>query len=221
MTKNKRQQRQLVEGTVGAPNYYEGPAAADFNVKGDVCLHERLYTYRTEAGLVVGWTMSVMFTVEQSAKQVWPHFKDFNRWQKDHYYTGVVGDLEGKTYGISDKPNDPDIPHHRQVLRVVPEYLIVTAALSHEQDAADTGLPGSGGISSGFSVFSLNEHGGKTIATVFMEHGSYASPAQATTAEEALAPWRENNMAPEWQRKWRDDFIPALKKLIYEGIQVK
>jgi len=203
------------DGTVLAPHYYEGPAPADFNVKGDVCLHERLYTYKTDAGLVAGWTMSVMFTIDRPAKDVWPYFKDFNRWQKNHYYSGVVGDLEGKTYSLSDKPNDTELPHGREVLRVIPEYLIVTSALL-PKDGADTGLPGLGGITPGFSVFLLNEHGGKTVVTVFMQHGSYASRTQDMRDEEALTPWRDETMAPEWQRKWRDDFIPALKKLVYQ-----
>src|SRR6266516_5614783 len=129
------------DGTVDA-TYYEGHAHAD----GDERMNIRYYTYRTDAGLVAGATTSVMFTVDRPARDVWPYLKDFNLWQSayDHYYSGVVGDLEGLSVGGSDKPIDSpgELPY--EVIRAIPEYLIVLAQPAPEEGAAleETGLPG-------------------------------------------------------------------------------
>ena len=189
------------------PNYYEGPA----ETHADVGLHQRYYTYPTERGWVAGKCFNVTFAIDRPAKQVWKHLKDFNPWQNSfgHYYSGVVGDMEGQSLFISDRPNDPGPAKsplwQYQVLRVIPEYTIVLS-----QPIPPDGS--TGGISPGFHVFTLNYQGGKTLVTVLMQH---ASRREGLTEEEALAPWRK--MAPESQAKWRDIFIPTLKKLVYEG----
>ena len=204
-------------GTVRAPTYYEGHVAPDVNVSGDECLHTRLYTYRTEKGLVAGWTMSVIFTIDRSPREVWPYLKDFNLWQPGHYYSGVVGDLEGQIYTSSYKPNDSQSEYRRQVLRVIPEHVIVSTGLVPPEGTGWPGLPGVGGVSPSFSLFLLTEHGGKTIVNVFMEHAAHASRAPEITVQEALAPWQDEKISQEWQRKWREDFIPALKTLVYQA----
>jgi hypothetical protein len=205
--------RVISAGTVRAPLFYEGPT----DVRGDVRLHFRYFTYRTAMGLAAGCDMSIMFTIERPAKEVWPYVKDFNLWQNayQHYYSGVLGDLEGKSFALGMNPNDLG-PHRHEVLRVVPEYLLVVSQ-PVPKDGTPSGLPGVDGISPGFHVVMLNEHSGNTVVTVFMEHASYASRTQDMTDEEALGPWRRPEMASEWHRKWRDDFIPTLKKLVYEG----
>jgi hypothetical protein len=91
------------------------------------------------------------------------------------------------------------------VLRVIPEYLIVAFQPVPEDGST-------GGISPGFHVVTLNEHGGKTMVTFLMEH---ASRSKTVTEEEALFPWRR--LAAESHQKWRDIFIPTLKRLIYQG----
>jgi hypothetical protein len=155
---------------------------------------------------VAGKTFSVMFTVDQPARHVWPQLKDFNAWQNPygHYYSGVVGDLEGQTFLLSSKPNEAG-PFPYRVVRVIPEHLIVLIQPLPE-DASKAGM------SPDCHVFMLNEHDGKTVVTVLMEHASFA---KEVTEEDALRPWRE--MAPESQRKWRECFIPALTKLIYKN----
>jgi len=201
--------RSSVEGTVSAPRYSEAFADAH----GDERLHGRYFTYKTDAGLVAGCAISVTFTIDRPAKDVWPYFKDFSLWQKDHYYSGVVGDLEGKTFSLSDKPNDAELPHYYRVIRVIPEHLIVIHQPIPETDIP--GMPGLGGISPGFGVFILNEYDGKTAITILMEHSSYASRTQDMSEEDALAPWRE--IMSDAQMKLRDLFIPDLKQLVYEG----
>jgi uncharacterized protein YndB with AHSA1/START domain len=193
--------------TAQNPKYYDGPA----ETQGDVRLHQRYFTYPSDAGWVAGKCFNAMFTIERPAREVWPHLKDLNRWQNPygHYYSGVVGDLEGKTFFISDKPNDPGPPKAAiwsyEVLRVIPEHAIVVTQPIPKDGST-------GGIRPGFHVFTLNEHDGKTVVTVLMEH---ASRNKDMTEEEALVPWQK--MAPESQRKWRDSFIPTLKKLVYES----
>lgn len=209
-----------ITGTVQARRYYEGPS----DIRGDVRVHGRFFTYRTDAGLVSGCAFNVMFTIDRPAREAWPYVKDFNLWQNayNHYYSGVVGDLEGKTFRLSVKPNDPG-PHHYRVERVIPEYLIVfnqpvPTTEEETRSLKALGYPGVYAVSPGYHVFMLNEHGGKTDVTIFMEHATVMAPRnQKMTDEEALAPWRGEKKAPEWLRKWRDDFIPTLKKLVYEG----
>jgi hypothetical protein len=191
-----------VPGTVPDPSYYGGPADID----GDVHLHQRYFTYKTHAGWVGGKTFNVMFTVDRLARDVWPHLKDFNRWQNSygHYYSGVVGDLEGKTFRLGSAPDETG-PHQYLVRRVIPEHLIVLLQVIPEHGSA-------GDINPDCHVFMLNEHNGRTVVTVLMEH---ASLSNGKTEEEALRPWRE--VAPESQRKWQDIFIPTLKQLVYQG----
>jgi hypothetical protein len=190
--------------------YYEGPPipAPEVNFNGDICLHTRLYTYKTDGRIVSGWTMSVMFTIDRLARDVWPCLKDFNAWQNayGHYYTGVVGDLEGKTFRIGSKPNDTASPYPNlyEVPKVIPEQLIVV------NQPSEVGV--NCGVRPGFHVFVLNECAEKTIVTVLMDH---CSASQGKTEEEALKLWQQE--APEYQRKWRDVFIPTIKKLVYEG----
>jgi hypothetical protein len=57
----------------------------------------------------------------------------------------------------------------------------------------------------------LNEHDGKSIVTIVMQH---AVRPEDRTGEEALAAWRE--MQPELQRKLRDVFVPKVKQLVDE-----
>jgi hypothetical protein len=218
VTENE-QKRDSDDGTVHAPRYHDG-APADVGINGDVFLNTKFYTYRTATGLVAGATLSMMFTINRPAREVWPHFKDFNTWQKGHFYNGVMGELEGRSYEIGGKPNEEgQSAWRRRVLNVVPEHLIVTSALGPVDGTAPPGLPGLGGISPGTSVFMLNEHAGKTIVTIVIAHGSYASRTPNMSIDEALKPWRDSAMVPEWQRKWRDDFIPDLKALVYGARQ--
>ena len=206
--------------------FYEGPS----DVQGDVHLRIRYFTYQTAEGLVAGRNTNEMFTIDRPAKSVWPYLKDFNLWQNAYgfYYSGVVGDLEGRSFQISSRlkrsessdedrfeslvsakidPNEPlqQSPFKYDVLRVVPEHLIVISQPVPEDGST-------GGVSPGFHVLMLNEHSGKTVVTFFTEH---AARTQDKTEEEALAPYREGSQ--ETLRKFRDCFIPALKKLVYEG----
>jgi hypothetical protein len=184
-------------GNVRSRTYYEGPA----EIHGDVRIHRRYFTYRTESGVVAGSDFNVMFTVDAPTKKVWPCFKDFNLWQNSHryYYSGILGDLEGKTFSISKKPDDTAAFHRYRVLKVIPEYLLI---MSQEE-------PGPG-----MHVFILNEHDGKTIICALMEHSS--KPEQVSE-EIALKPWRDEGKVSELQRKWPDGFIPTLKKIVGEG----
>jgi len=184
------------------PDYIDGPG--DFQQ--DVGIQARFFTNSTDAGLEAGAIVSLIFTIDRPAKAVWSYFKDFNLWQNatQHYYSGVVGDLEGKTFALGLDKNDLG-PQRYNVIRVVPEHFIVI----HQPIPADGST---GGVSPGFHVFTLNEHGGKTVITGYMQH---STRTRGKSVEEALAYWRGADMAPEWVRKWRDEFIPALKQLVY------
>ena len=119
--------------------------------------------------------------------------------------------------GIANDPITGPIPHLYYVEKVVPEHLIVISQPIPEP-GADTELPGMvGGISPGFHVFTLHEHDDRTHVAIILYHAAYASRDEDRSVESALAPWRAPGMLPEWHRKWRDDFIPTLKNLIYSA----
>jgi len=154
---------------------------------------------------MTGTTTNVMFTIDRPAKAVWPYLRDFNLWQNSyhHYYSGVAGDLEGRTIRlvIGSDLNAPErLSAEYRVVRVIPEHLLMISQVVVE----DGPVAGMGGL----TVFMLNEHDEKTVITILMQHDRLT---QALTEEEALAPWRAS--APENLMKWRDFFIPTLKRL--------
>lgn len=187
-----------VLGTVLSPKFHSNIEDSS----GGQRQNRRYFTYQTCEGLVAGYAVSITFDIDQPARAVWPHFKDFNRWQNSHhYYSGVVGDLEGKTYRVADKPGELGL-YDYHVIRVIPEHLIVAS----EPVPADGST---GGVRRGFHVFMLSEHAGRTAISIMMEHSSQTS---GKTSEGALSHWRA--FAPEMEAKWRDHFIPALRKSI-------
>jgi hypothetical protein len=189
---------------LGERTYHEGPSF----VRDDVGMHYRFYTYETDAGLVFGVSTSVMFTVDHPARVVWPIFKDFNQWQSSHhFYSGVIGDLEGQSFRISSSATPGQWGNTYDVIKVIPEYAIVIS-----QPVPTDGS--NGGISRGFHIFQLSEHGGKSLATIFMEHANRRAGA---TVAEGLAYWLADAMVPTWTTKWRDSFIPTLKKRVREA----
>jgi hypothetical protein len=178
--------------------YYEGPC----ETWGDARLHFRYYSSDTDAGKMVGVVASITFVLDRPASDVWPHFKDFNLWHNscDHYYSGVLGDLEGKTFRLSKKPNEPG-PHQYRVVKVIHEHLI-------EFDQRGSWEGGSQPFD-GYGVYMLNNHGEKTLVTILMQH---ASRMEDKTQEEALDFWRR--IVTDAHRKWRDAFIPTLEQLV-------
>ena len=186
------------QGLQRVVNWTEGPSDID----GDVKIHQRFYTEDTEAGKVVGKTLSIMFTIDRPAKDVWPHLKDFNPWQNDygHYYSGVIGDLEDQTFRIGESPDDLDGEHQYKVVRVIPEHVIFVL---QPQVAAPGQSPDS-------HTIVLNEHEGSSTVSIVMQHADLLTdPAKEA---ETLAYWQE--VAQESQRKWRDIFIPTLKQQV-------
>jgi len=203
------------EGTPANPRYYEGPV----DVQGDVQQHYRFFAYETEEGFVAGAEATLTFTIDRPAKEVWPYYQDFNSWQPHHHYSAPMIDLYSRadrdlgteTFALGPKPDDLG-PARYQVLKVIPERLIVFYQ-PIPKNGMDPHIPGRVSVSPGFMVFMLNEHGGKTIANIYMDH---AFQTRGMTEAEALQFWRGENVVPEWVRKWRDDFIPTLKRLLYE-----
>jgi hypothetical protein len=194
-------ERRSGEWSARAPRFYQGPADSRDGVE----LNYRYYTHPVGEELAAGLVASITFGIDRPAKEVWRHLKDFNAWQNpcDHYYSGVIGDLEGKTYRLSAQRND-DGPHQYRVTKVIPEHLIVT-----EQPG-----PWNGGSKpyDGYSVFMINEHAGKSLVAITMQH---AIRTRGKAEEEALSYWRQ--MEPALVGKWRDSFAPNLKKLVNQG----
>jgi len=187
-----------VQGTERVVSWTDGPSDVD----GDVKVHQRFYTEDTKAGKVVGKTLSVLFTIDSPASEVWPHLKDFNPWQNEygHYYSGVIGDLEGQTFRIGASADDLDGEHQYEVVRVIPEHLMVVL---QPQMAAEGQSPDS-------HTVMLNEHDGKSTVSIVMQHARLLD--EGDSEEETIAFFQD--MAKESQRKWRDIFIPTLKQQV-------
>jgi hypothetical protein len=192
------------DGTAIAPNW----TAQEEEVRNGTSLHSKTYTFRLDDGqLEIGAVTSVMFTVDRPAKDVWPHLSDFNGWQNEygHYYSGVIGELEGKTFRLSAEPDDGG-PHQYHVLRVIPEHVFVV----------DQPGDWEGGVAAwdGFHTVMLNEHDGKSTVTIVMQHSLH------TDDESKLGFWTSEEAGggvTEWHRKWGDVFVPTLRKLIDQG----
>ena len=190
-----------VQGTERVVSWTDGPRDVD----GDVKIHQRFYTEDTEAGKVVGKTLSMLFTIDAPASNVWPHLKDFNPWQTEygHYYSGVIGDLEGQTFRIGASADDLDGEHQYEVVRVIPEHLMVVL---QPQMAAEDQSPDS-------HTVMLNEHDGKSTVSIVMQHARLLG--EGDSEAETIAFFQD--MAKESQRKWRDIFIPTLKQQVAAG----
>ena len=201
------------EGTPTAPAFHEGRSYSE----DDVRLRSRFFTFRGSDGIVAGKELNVMFTVDRPASEVWPFFRDPTLWQSGYgyHYTGVLGDLYSRedlglgteTFDILvRKPGEPEFRAGPYVLvRAIPEYLIVQF-----QPVPDDGS--NGGISPGFHVMMLNEHGGKTTITINMEH---ATRTAELSAQEAVAERKALAAQADGLDFWREHFIPDLKRLVY------
>jgi hypothetical protein len=197
------------DGTASSPKYRE----AFDEQHDDLKISGRYFTFDTEEGMVAGATIDLTCTFDRPARDVWPYFKDHTPWQDayHHYYSGVLGDLEGKTFMINTEPRD--WPKHRyEVVRVVPEHIIIINQPIPDDDGYSVagGQP-QGGVNPGVMAFLLSEYGGETVANIFMEHRFRTT---TLTEDEALATFW---WMPDALLKWREVFIPALKMLVYDG----
>jgi hypothetical protein len=187
-------------------------------VHDDVRLHGRAFTYVGHAGLVAGNTLSVMFVIDRPVRDVWPFFVDHNPWQNssDHYYSAAVGEREGQQFTISSAPGAPSKLPPYEILRIVPEFLIVF----HQPPLTlppDSIFPGYGIVSPGVMSFAFDEYDERTHVAIFMQHASVmALPGDVDRSadEDVLGPWRDSTGAI---RKWRDAFIPELKALVRDA----
>lgn len=185
--------------TAANPEFLDGPE----DVTPGLRLRQRFFSYPVASGLVTGKTLTVTIEFDRPARDVWPHLKDLNPWQNgyDHYYSGVLGDLEGGRFTLSDRP-DGEARYHYQVERVIPEHLIAISQVTSEADRAT-------GRSPDFHVFLLDEHADRTVVTIIMEHSSLSAVGAEDDGRER---WRD--MAEDSQMKWRDIFVPKLRELI-------
>lgn len=190
-------------GTVSEPVYYPGYRDSSGGV------HQRLqyFTHTSQSGLVSGTAASVLFEVPYAAEVVWPVISDFNLWQNayGHFYSSAFGlSYDSEIHGLGARlcqagsKSGEWSPFPYQVLRVIPEY-----GMAVYQPVPQDGS--NGGISRGFHLVTLNEMDEKTVISIIMEH---ATGTNDLSIDEALAFWR--NLTPEWQRKWRESFVPEL-----------
>lgn len=159
----------------------------------------RYYMRGAGEARTVGTIATMSFSVDAPVAVVWPIFKDSNLWHNagGYYYSGVLGDLEGRTFRLSKAPNE-DGPHQYRVIKVIPEHLII-----FEQPG-----PWEGGALpyDGYGVYELSEHDGRTTVTVLMQH---ANRPGAQSNEAAIGFWRP--VVAAGHTRWRDVFIPTLR----------
>jgi hypothetical protein len=198
------------EGTESSPKYW----VAFDEQHDDAKFSGRYFTFDTDEGLVAGATVDLTCTFDAPARDVWPYFKDHTLWQDayHHYYSGVLGDLEGKTFMLNTEPDN--FPKHRyDVIRVIQEHVIIVNQPIPDPGEAysiGAGHP-QGGVNPGCMVFMISEYGGQTVLNIFMEHRFRTKTLSEAEAMETF--W----WMPDALLKWRDVFIPALKMLVYDG----
>jgi hypothetical protein len=165
--------------------------------------------YRTSEGLVSATTFDVRFTVEAPRTAVWPVFRDLNAWHGAvNHYSGIVADLEGKDFHLSSAADRGSWRITYHVVRVIPEHLIVfSGPLPYDVRTAE----GPGQRIGGTNVFMLTDRDNATDVHCLLEQGRRD---RNWSEEEALAPWRQQ--AQGSQDKWRDHFVPTLKRLVGE-----
>ena len=198
------------DGTASSPKFRE----AFDEQHDDLKLSGRYYTFETDEGLVAGATVDLTCTFDKPARDVWPYFKDHTLWQDayNHYYSGVLGDLEGKGFMINTEPRDFAKDRY-DVLRVIPEHVIIVNQPIPGEDehySVAAGQP-QGGVNPGVMVFMISEYGGQTVLNIFMEHRFRTKTLSEDEAIETF--W----WMPDALLKWREVFIPALKMLVYDG----
>jgi len=158
--------------------------------------------------------MTVHFTLDGTRKEAWPFVKDFNAWQNSegYYYDSVIGDQEGGSFRLSTDPNDFEGSPSYDVIKVIPEYVIVVSQPIPEgaYGGKDWSI-GQGGVSAGFHIVGLDQFGDKTIVTFHMEHASLVG----NEGEDVTESWRP--MTEEAARKWREGLIPNMKRLVAEA----
>jgi uncharacterized protein YndB with AHSA1/START domain len=190
-----------LQGSYETAVYTDGPD----DVHDDVRMTQQYYIHDTPSGRMVGKTSNVTFVLPSGPADVWPFLKDFNQWQNgdSHYYSGVVGDLEGKTFNLrltaDAEGRGPDQYH---VLRVIPEHLIVLRQPGEWEGGAS--------VADGFHVFVLTHHRAGSLVSVFMQHARRVEDREAEATAQA---WLRE-VASDSRRKWLEVFIPTLGKLV-------
>jgi hypothetical protein len=207
-------------GTVKDPKFIKGFTADQDGLR----MHGEYFVYRCELGLVSGSRLTLKFTLDGSRRQVWPFFKDWNTFMNPHYYTShAIGDLEeGQTYRATQSPDDLDGDRQYRLDKLLREYVIVQSQpVSKTADIGGDWQIGLGRVPAGSQVVTLDQYEpGKTEIGFFSEHATLmAEPqdADAMSDEEAMAPWHP--VVDAAAQLWRDEFVPALRKLVAESAE--
>lgn len=191
----------ISEGTHDRPIHHDGLQSDE----GGVHQRRRYFSYEAVDGLVTGTATSITFDIDRPAAAVWTALKDFNAWQNSyhHHYSGVVGDMEGQVVRstLGGDLHDPRGAYGEyRIDRVIPEYLIVLSQIV----PADKRVGGMGG----YSVFMLSEFDDITTVSIMIQHDRLTPDL---SLDAALDYWRA--FAPELLMKWRDHFVPNLRRL--------
>lgn len=204
------------EGTFSAPAISE----ISLRQSDGATIRRVVYSYSDGAAEVVGTKTSVLFTLNRPVKDVWPVFRDFNKWQNAAglFYSGEFGDQEGKLEFMMRQRDKPSIDTTQAFIveHIIPQSAIVL--YSPLWEATDEHGRKLGSRHEGKNVFMLTEVDGTTIVTAAMEHAyHYHGPEARRRAEEALS--QRVKTAQDAKKSgakdiWESDFIPALRALL-------
>jgi len=153
-------------------------------------------------------SFDVTITLDHPVREVWPVFKDFNRWQSrfGYEYDHVLGDREdqfiylGNRAGANDLKWQEDLRFKYIIRKVVPERLIYM-----DNPPAPIEDPAKNGVWEGHNVFMLFEEGPKTKIVIFIEHTWYSETMSLEELRSEAQRTLEDGVA-----FWRDYFIPDL-----------
>lgn len=160
--------------------------------------------------------LDITITVARPVSAVWPVFSNFNLWMSRFGYVwddGVPAEKENGFATLRNAVAAKDLAYgaegstNRYVVRkVVKEQLILFDSYPYRPKDKDL-------VFTGHNLMSLNEAGGKTTISVFMEHTWYSE----TLPLEALRAEGRKLMFEDGVAFWRDYLIPDLLAGIAAG----
>lgn len=187
-------------------------------------LRREVISYLEDGNIVVGTILSLHFTLNKPAKEVWPIFQNFNLWQNQsgYYYSGDFGDSEGGL-GYLMFSSRPGASFDRSQAfiyqQVIPEHSITAYAPAFESVDEKGVLRGYKHI--GKHSLMLTDIKGKTVVTAVFQHNNIFGPDNHDKAKAYLASTVKAEQEKERKNikdKWETSFEPKLRALV-EGKQ--
>jgi len=159
--------------------------------------------------------LDVSVKLSYPAKKVWPVFKNFDSWMNRFGYVwqGLPADNENNYVYLGNSLAANDLKYGSGgstntyiVRKVIEEKLLYFDSLPYKVLDKDS-------MFTGHNLMTLNEEGGQTEISIFMEHTWYSKTMELKSIEAEA----RQIMCVAVPAFWRDYFIPDLISLVESG----